>query len=275
MTVRSSAGTPGPFVLHCDLQSGVGSAHLDLGGAAAVLAGVVEQVGDDAHHPALVRLGSGGPPRFGVELHGGIGRRATMPLPGAPVRQARMGLRSSRAAPASKREISSRSSDQLLEPGDIGDHQIDGGLGRRIGHVVAPRRRGPRSRPRGSSAGERSSWLTSEAKRPSWSMRVSSTWAMWFERRHQGCRGLGSSTAPRRVSRRPPAMASAATDTSARGRSVRPAGPEADEAAPTSVTSTGRRRTARSRSTPGCSGSRPSGTDSKNRLSHVLAGHTL
>jgi hypothetical protein len=68
--------------------------------------------------------------------------------------------------------------------------------------------------------GERSSWLTSDAKRPSRSMRSSSAWAMWLNDVTSASRS-GSSPPSKRVSSRPPAIASAATPTFDRGRSVR------------------------------------------------------
>ncbi len=121
-------------------------------------------------------------------------------------------------APTSKREISSRSSTSCWNRSTSADS--------RSSAVWA--RSGISSRLFSSTSteaarvmrGERSSWLTSEAKRASRSTRSSSACAMWLNGTASTSRS-GSSPTVRRVSRRPPAMASAAMPTSSRGARAR------------------------------------------------------
>ena len=131
----------------------------------------------------------------------------------------RISLRSSRAAPASKREISSRSSTSCRKRPTSATMRSIAAWADASG--ISARREASTSIDAESvMTGERSSWLTSDANRPSRSMRSSSAEAMWLNEVTNTPRS-GSSSAPSRVSSRPPAIASAARETSANGRRVR------------------------------------------------------
>ena len=121
-------------------------------------------------------------------------------------------------APASNRLISSRSSTSCWNRSTSADSRSSAVWAR---SGISPRLFSSTSTDAASViSGERSSWLTSEANRASRSTRSSRAWAMWLNGTASTSRS-GSSPTTSRVSRRPPAMASAAAPTSSRGARAR------------------------------------------------------
>ena len=137
--------------------------------------------------------------------------------------------RSSRAVPTSKREISSRSSTSCLNRSTSADEQVDRGL--RRGRAARRVRVSSTSTDAASViSGDRSSWLTSDAKRASRSTRSCSAPAISLNEAASEARSR-SAGGTRRVSRRPPAMASAAADDLGERAQRAAAGPDAEDGA--------------------------------------------
>ena len=108
--------------------------------------------------------------------------------------------------------------DQILEAADVGVEEIE----RALGAVIERSRRVRNTSIDADNVinGERSSWLTSEAKRASRSMRSSRAAAISLNDIVSGARS-GSSATTSRVSRRPLAIEWAASLTSVSGSSAR------------------------------------------------------
>ena len=116
-------------------------------------------------------------------------------------------------APASKREISSRSSTSPWNRLTSLDSRSSAAWAR---SGISSRRASITSTDADRVInGERSSWLTSEAKRASRSIRACSADGHVVERVGEHARGRGRRSVSRRVSRRPPAIALAACAASA------------------------------------------------------------
>ena len=134
-----------------------------------------------------------------------------------------------RATPASKREISSRSSTSCWKRAMSAAMRSTAACADSSG--ISSRRVASTSIDAARvMSGERSSWLTSDAKRPSRSIRSSSAWAMWLNDVTSASRS-GSSPPSSRVSSRPPAMASAATPDVRQGAQGAAADPVAERGA--------------------------------------------
>ena len=230
---RSASGTPEPVVLDADLDAAVHPVERHPGDPAGVLLGVVEEVGQHLHQAAPVDehdqvVDVGGPRRPGTgrpamaSRHAGSRNadhleRARAPAPGCPSRSGR--------SPTGRPPA----------PGS-------GRCRRPAGRAPATARSGISSRRRSSTSteavsvmsGERSSWLTSEAKRASRSTRSCRAEAMLLNELTIGvsCGVVGGGG--RRVSSLSAAMASAARLMSLSGAERGPGHPAAQQERPRS-----------------------------------------
>ena len=183
-------------------------------GSARVVLGVVEEVHEHPFDAPAIEAHDRIEARCDVELDAVVSRRAPSARarrrrpcrPRAPLRRRRCARsRAGRARVAR----SSGSASRARRP-----RAACAGEGR----LRARAPPGPRSL--NAVSGVRSSWLTSDAKRASRSMRCCSETAISLNDRTMGSRSASPSSSSR-VSRRPPAMSTAAADTRSSGRSSR------------------------------------------------------